>query len=249
MTSTTTDAPNAYNPPGGVNTDVTGGIVVYSGIKAWFLKSWNRTLEALKCVSRDRWGQIAYYGALALLLVALGVASSAYRNRKSAPVARESAQTALSARAELPLPSPEPTVEPVRWVWPLEGEIVGEYSPNEPVWSATLELWQTHPGIDIAGSPGEAVYACRDGEVSDAWRDRLWGNVIVIDHDGGWRSVYRGVNTLNLVEVGQKVSAGDVISAVSPSMPCEADLPAHIHFELTKYGEPVAFAKVFAGED
>ncbi|MBR1820842.1 MAG: M23 family metallopeptidase, partial [Clostridia bacterium] len=123
----------------------------------------------------------------------------------------------------------------------LEGEIVGAYSPELPVWSGTLSQWQTHPALDIAGTPGEAVYACRDGVVSDAWHDRLWGNVIVIDHADGYQSTYAGLNTLNLAEVGQAVAAGDVISAVGPSLPCEADQPAHIHFQLTWNGEPADF--------
>ena len=41
-------------------------------------------------------------------------------------------------------------------------EILAEYAPDAPVWSETLGQWQTHPALDIAGSPGEAVYACRD---------------------------------------------------------------------------------------
>ena len=58
---------------------------------------------------------------------------------------------------------------------------MAEYAPDAPVWSETLGQWQTHPALDIAGSPGEAVYACREGVVSEAWSDRLWGNVVVID--------------------------------------------------------------------
>ncbi len=214
-------------------------------IKEYFNKTTGRIRSGLKNVSLAQWGRVGYYAALALLLVALGVASSAYRNRRLAPKEQEPvARSALSARAEVALPTPVPTPAPAEWVWPLEGEIIGEYSPSEPVWSATLEQWQTHPALDIAGSPGEAVYAVRDGEVSDAWCDRLWGNVIVIDHDGGWQSVYRGLNTLNLVEVGDSVKAGDVISAVAPSVPCEADLAPHIHFELTRDGIETDFAEI-----
>ena len=214
-------------------------------IKAHFIKTIDRMRARLKGVTRAQWGRVGYYAALALLLIALGVASSAYRNKRLAPPKQEPvARSALSARAEAALPTSAPTPAPVEWVWPLEGEIIGEYSPSEPVWSTTLEQWQTHPALDIAGSPGEAVYAARDGEISDAWCDRLWGNVIVIDHDGGWQSVYRGLNTLNLVEVGDSVKAGDVVSAVAPSVPCEADLAPHIHFELTRDGKEMDFAEI-----
>ena len=217
---------------------------------------WNRIKDGyrnidnrLRGVTREQWGRVGYYAALALLLAILGMASHAYRNRDSRQAVPEPAvQTALSARAESLMTTPEPTAEPVIWRRPLEGEVIGAYSPEEPVWSQTLGQWQTHPALDIAGSPGEAVYACRDGVVADAWNDRLWGNVIVIDHGEGWQSVYRGLNTLNLVEIGDDVHAGDVISAVAPSVPCEAELPAHIHFELTHDGREVDFEELIEAQ-
>lgn len=199
-------------------------------------------LEKLKSVlgrlNRAQWSRLAWYAGLAALLTALGLASHAYRARLARPEETPPVRQALSARAGIALPTPEPTPEPILWVLPLSGETVGDYAPDSPVWSGTLMQWQTHPALDIAGSPGEAVYACRDGVVADAYRDRLWGNVIVLEHDEGYVSTYRGLNTLNLVQVGQAVAAGEVISAVAPSVPCEADLPAHLHFELTRDGEP-----------
>ena len=194
---------------------------------------------------RERLKRVGGYAALALLLVILGLASHAYRERAEEPSPQAPVvKTALSARAEAALPTPEPTAEPVVWVWPLEGEIVGAWEPNAPTWSDALSLWQTHPALDIAGSPGEAVYACRDGVVADKWWDRLWGNVIVLEHDDGYRSTCAGLNTLKLVEVGDAVRAGDVISAVAPTLPCEPGLPAHIHFALTKDGAEVDFEEL-----
>ena len=210
-----------------------------------------RLTAGFRGVSREQWGRVGYYAALALLLVILGAASSAYRSRSNPEKPEEPpARSALSAKAEsLLLAAPEPTAEPQIWTWPLEGEIVGEYAPDAPIWSATLNQWQTHPALDIAGSPGEAVYACRDGVVADAWQDRVWGNVIVVEHEDGYASTYRGLNTLNLVEIGAEVRMGEVISAVAPSVPCEADLPAHIHFELTKDGADVDFVRLMKEND
>lgn len=207
----------------------------FKNIGAWLKAQLGR-------LSKAQWSRVGYYAALALLLAILGAASSAYRHREAkAPAKEPPAQSVLAAKAQTLFPTLQPTERPAIWVWPLEGEVVGAYSPDAPVWSATLNQWQTHPALDIAGSPGEAVYACRDGVVADAWQDRVWGNVIVLEHDDGYVSAYRGLNTLKLVEIGQTVSAGDVISAVAPSVPCEADLPAHIHFEVTKDGEAAGF--------
>ena len=190
--------------------------------------------------TRDGARTLLRYASVALVLAILGCASYALRQRIAKPDDDPLPRAAAAMRA--PEASPAATPEPVIWVWPLEGEIVGAYSPDAPAWSRTLGQWQTHAGLDIAGSPGEAVYACRDGEVVDAWNDRLWGNVIVIDHEDGYRSTYAGLNTLKLVSPGDKVSAGDIISAVGDSAACEAELSYHLHFELTRDGAPVDFA-------
>ena len=196
--------------------------------------------DRARAIARDKAliSRIGGYVALAALLTILGVASSAWRERRQAPLEPEPLPISAMAPRD-GIQTPAPTVEPMRWLWPLKGEITGEFSPDAPVWSATLEQWQTHPAVDIAGTPGEAVYACGDGVVTETWRDRLWGNVIVIDHGDGIKSTCAGVNTLNLVAEGDSVSAGEIISAVGPSIPCEAEQSAHIHFALTRDGEPV----------
>ena len=179
----------------------------------------------------------------ALLLALLGLGSYAWRmrgkSRQETPA--PPLQAAMAVGIPTLAPTPAATPEPVRWAWPLEGEILAEYAPDKPVWSETLGQWQTHPALDIAGSPGEAVYACRDGVVSEVWNDRLWGNVIVIEHDDGYRSTCAGLNTLNMVEEGDAVGMGQVIGSVGQSADCEAERGWHIHFELTKDGVPVDF--------
>jgi len=206
-------------------------------------------LARLAAVLRVAWAsrqmrlRVGYYAALALLLVLLGSASWAWRARLQARriEAAELPQAAVSIHAPALSPEVESTPEPVVWVRPLQGDVLAGYSPDAPVWSETLGQWQTHPALDIAGSPGEAVFACRDGTVAEAWSDRLWGNVVAIEHDEGYRSVYAGLNTLELVAVGDAVKAGQVIGSVGQSAACEAERGWHLHFELTRDGEPADF--------
>lgn len=207
---------------------------------------WKKRLDGLKALLADREARarLGYYAGLAVLLAMLGLGAHAWRVRgqpgDDAPV--QPPREVMAMRVPTLAPVPMATPEPVRWTWPLEGEILADYSPQAPVWSETLGQWQTHPALDIAGSPGEAVYACRDGAVSEVWSDRLWGNVVVIDHDGGYRSTYAGLNTLEMVREGDAVAAGQVIGSVGQSASCEAERGWHIHFELTKDGEPEDFA-------
>ena len=200
-------------------------------------------------IRRKPSAKTGYYAALALLLVLLGSASHAYRQKEglSAPRPTKPPRPAVAIKAPVAVePVAGPTPEPVRWVWPLEGEIVNGYSPEELVWSETLAQWQTHAALDIAGSPGEAVYACREGVVSDAWHDRLWGNVIVLEHDDGYQSTYAGLNTLNLVNPGDSVEAGQVLGAVGETAVCEAESGWHLHFALERNGEAADFQALFS---
>ena len=216
---------------------------------------WKKWYEAARAwLTRERTKKLGWYGALALLLVLLGAGSSAYRNRRTAPeVDVPQAAMAvgtpqpLEALFILPTPSPEPTPEPVQFCWPLNGEIIGEYAPEELIWSETMNQWQTHPGIDIAAAAGEAVAACADGTVSAAWEDPLWGYVVEITHLEGYVSTCANLSTLNMVKVGEEVAAGQVIGAVGDTADAESDMPWHLHFALTRNGAPVDFQKL-AGE-
>lgn len=210
-------------------------------------------MDIIKKIGLSR---IAWYGALALLLVLLGIGSYAYRNRDTGvegavpqAVMAQGTPDPLSALVVWPEATPAPTEAPTRFVWPVEGEIVGAYAGDSLVWCDDLGQWQTHPAIDIAAAAGEAVAACADGVVADAWSDGVWGNVIEIEHADGYVSTYANLSTLKLVEVGQAVKAGETISAVGDSAACEASLPWHLHFGLEKSGNSVNFEEITAKND
>lgn len=212
---------------------------------------WKNGYEKLRAwLTGARLVKLGWYGALAALLVILGTASYAYRARfdrmepaqtADAPMAAMAAGTPapMEALFTLPTPSPAPTPEPVAFVWPVEGEVIGDFVPDGLVWSETMEQWQSHPGIDIAAAAGEAVAACADGVVREAWEDPLWGCVIEIEHDQGYVSTYANLNTIRLVKPGDAVSAGQIIAAVGGTADCESAQPWHLHFELKRDGVPV----------
>lgn len=185
--------------------------------------------------------RLGWYAALAALLVVLGTVSWSYRHRSAAPKEDEPAPREvmavatpdpLTALVALPSRAPEPTPEPLHFTWPVEGEIIGEYAVDHMVFSGELGQWQTHPAVDIAAAAGEAVTACADGVIADAWEDPIWGNVVRIEHPNGYVSSYANLSTLKLASVGEGVTAGQVIGAVGRSAACECDMPWHLHFSL-----------------
>lgn len=116
-----------------------------------------------------------------------------------------------------------------------KGEITEPYSGGELVKNKTLGDWRTHGGADIACEKGADVLACCDGTVGSIYKDELWGGCAEIKHEGGYTSIYKGVDTKGKLKTGETIKEGDVIGTAS-EIPCELLSATHIHFEI-KQGE------------
>lgn len=85
-----------------------------------------------------------------------------------------------------------------------------------------------HDGVDIAAAAGTPVYAADDGAVIFAGHLHGYGNVIIIQHSGGYTTVY-GHNQRNLVNDGASVARGQEIAEIGTSG--RASGP-NLHFEV-----------------
>jgi murein DD-endopeptidase MepM/ murein hydrolase activator NlpD len=106
------------------------------------------------------------------------------------------------------------------FIWPSNKHYLSgfDYAPNANHW-----------GIDIAGNEGEGVYASDAGVIVYAgWNNYGYGNMILIDHGGGFQSLYAHLSGLN-VGCGQSVGQGDVIGAIGTTGRSSG---AHLHFEI-----------------
>ena len=124
-------------------------------------------------------------------------------------------------------------------VEPLQGEVVTAFSVDELLYNATLDDWRTHDGVDIAAELGTTVLAASSGTVTAVENDALLGTVVVLEHDGGYRTSYANLQVELPVEVGDRVSAGQIIGAVGDTAAGEAAQGPHLHFSVTRDGEAV----------
>ncbi len=121
-----------------------------------------------------------------------------------------------------------------RFVIPVNGEIIQDFSEGELVKNQTTGAWQTHNGIDISGNIGDEVRAMTDGTVTDVIEDPLWGVVVTIDHGDGITARYCGLNKGVTVEKNSHVSAQDVIGAIGATADIESSMETHLHLEVIK---------------
>jgi murein DD-endopeptidase MepM/ murein hydrolase activator NlpD len=112
---------------------------------------------------------------------------------------------------------------------PLYGWITRNFYPSENYGK------DKHDGVDIAVKEGTPVVVTATGEVSFAGWDQDFGNMIIIDHGNGFKTIY-GHNQQLLVSVGEKTLKGRTIALSGNSGKSSAP---HLHYGIIKDGEPV----------
>ncbi len=124
-------------------------------------------------------------------------------------------------------------------VTPLEGDVVATFSMDQLMYNETLGDWRTHDGVDISANPGTTVLAASAGTVLSVEDDPLMGVTVTLRHDDGYVTTYANLQENPTVEVGDSVSAGQIVGAVGTTAIAESSRSPHLHFSVTKDGQPV----------
>jgi len=115
-----------------------------------------------------------------------------------------------------------------RMKFPVKGELMNRYgSPREEGGA----VWK---GLFIRASTGQNVHAVADGRVVYADWLRGFGNLLILDHGGGYMSLY-GNNEGLLRQLGDPVRAGDAVAQVGATGGVEE---SGLYFELRHEGKP-----------
>ena len=138
--------------------------------------------------------------------------------------------------------------EPLSFSYPVSGEIGLSHSPNNLVYSKTLQEWTTHTGIDIQAKRGTPVFASEEGIVESITETASKGIEIILTHKDGYKTVYSNLSTKEMVKVGQKVEKGRVISGIGNTASFEYHEPEHLHFEMYKDNKPINPIEVLVGD-
>ncbi len=117
------------------------------------------------------------------------------------------------------------TLQELNLYRPTSGVVIRNFSPQE-----------RHYGVDIAENPGESVLAIHGGTVVMSDYTAKEGYTIAIQHRENLVSIYRNCHRL-LKEVGEKVSAGEVIATLGSSSDKEGETKPYLHFELWHRGK------------
>jgi murein DD-endopeptidase MepM/ murein hydrolase activator NlpD len=147
--------------------------------------------------------------------------------RGSAPASTQSVRPASASSARAPtrlvLAVPDFDSSIVPFTWPVEGPVISTFGQRRSGW---------HGGIDIKAPLGTPVWAAAGGVVITSGVETAYGLVVKIEHRRGFVTVYAH-NDVNLVEVGDRVDAGEMIALVGQTGRATTH---HVHFEIRYEG-------------
>ena len=134
---------------------------------------------------------------------------------------------------------PPKVEEPKKFLSPVSGRVVRSHDLTTPVYSATLEEWRVHTGIDISVDENAPVFAVADGKISKIYSDALLGNTVEITHSNGVMTVYSNLNPSleSSIKVGASITRGQKIGTVGDTSLSEMAEEAHLHFEIIENGK------------
>lgn len=146
------------------------------------------------------------------------------------PALTKTPELAVAKPAPAPTASPAPAAaskEPA-WRRPHEGKVILGWK-RRPDGGG-------HEGLDFAVDKGDAVRAAAAGTVIFAGEaPERFGNLVVIDHGGGWNTAYGHLDKVT-VKRDEKVRAGERIGLGGSSGDATG---TELHFEIRKDGEPL----------
>ena len=105
-----------------------------------------------------------------------------------------------------------------------------DLAPVEGYITRGLHMENNHLGVDIAAKNQDDVRAPADGRVMFSGTSEDLGNTIIINHPGGFITVF-GHNDTNLVNAGEELQKGQVVARVGETGKSQGP---HLHFEIWK---------------
>ncbi len=120
---------------------------------------------------------------------------------------------------------------------PLAAETSSPFGIRQDPFSGEEDF---HYGIDLAAEEGREICAFADGTVRTAGKSTILGNYLILDHAGGFSTLYAHCSRL-LVTAGEEIALGAPVAEVGQSGSATGP---HLHFELQRgsvYLNPVYY--------
>lgn len=122
--------------------------------------------------------------------------------------------------------------------WPLNGNILQDYSMEQTTYFPTLDQYKLSPAIAVEAAQGAEVLAAVKGTVISVSQEAQTGTTVTMDLGNGYQAIYGQLTDLG-VAAGDTVEAGQVIGYVSAPTKYYSVEGSNLYFAMKKDGEPI----------
>lgn len=123
-------------------------------------------------------------------------------------------------------------------LWPVNGDILMEYSADKVVYFKTLAQYRTNPALVISAKKGTEVKASADGVVTGVSTSEETGRTVTMDIGDNFSVIYGQLTDIT-VQKGDSVSEGQVIGKIAAPTKYYSVEGANLYYQIKEKGETV----------
>ena len=122
--------------------------------------------------------------------------------------------------------------------WPVEGDVVMDYSMDHSIYFETLNVYKYNPSILLGAEVGTPVEAAANMKILKVEETLETGTTITADMGNGYQAVYGQLKDVT-VSADDVVAAGTVLGYINEPTKYYTKEGANLYFSMTKDGESV----------
>ncbi|KMZ54512.1 M23 family metallopeptidase [Dorea sp. D27] len=123
-------------------------------------------------------------------------------------------------------------------LWPVNGNILMNYSMDKTVYFSTLDQYKYNPALVISGAEGDQVISAAPGIIKSIDVSAETGTTVNVDIGNGYELFYGQLKEVP-VKVGDYVEAKSVLGYISQPTKYYSVEGSNVYFEMRKDGQPV----------
>lgn len=122
-------------------------------------------------------------------------------------------------------------------IWPVEGNVLLDYSMESTIYFPTLDTYKCNPALIIQSEKGKEVKAGVKGRVKSVSTEDEIGNYVVIEIGNGYELTYGQLSDIKVSEK-DNVNADTCIGLTADTTRYYENEGPNLYFKMTKNGEP-----------
>lgn len=122
--------------------------------------------------------------------------------------------------------------------WPVNGNILVDYSMDQTTYFPTLDQYKLSPAISVQAVEGAPVMAAANGSVYSITQDAQTGTTVTMELGNGYQAIYGQLQDLNVSE-GDTIKKGTIIGYVSAPTKYYSTEGSNLYYAMKKDGQPI----------